>query len=288
MVDDKDLEGAQEILKELGYRFDPEESKNNVKVYLHSNPWHMVELHTRLWEDFKGPIVDRLESLELVNNPIYITACKMDVWTLNYENHLIYQLFHIIKHFSLEGIGARSLLDITLFVNRHIDEIDVNSFWHRIEVLGYTRFVEVFFSLCIEKLEMNDQIMKDHVIASSDLVNELELDLLKVGSAVDREARWQIMGAMEAYFTGETKVPHSKLKRRLSMMFPSADALPKVYTYARKYPVLLPAAWIHRGVKFAIQKQLHKEEFFGINEKINVGERRLNLMDELGLNNETE
>ncbi|WP_022765652.1 nucleotidyltransferase domain-containing protein [Butyrivibrio sp. XPD2006] len=280
---DKYRESAEEILREFGYIIDPADSKENVKVYIHKNPKHMVELHTKLWEDYKGPRIDILAGLGLTDEIIRIEACNIPLYTLNHENHLIYQLFHIIKHFSLEGIGARYLVDITLFINRYIDQIDIDEFWKKIDKLGYTKFAEVFFSICMRSLSMDTRIMVGHRRLPDDLVDVLMTDLFHVGSARDKEARWQIMGAMEAYFTGEEKVSKTKLGKKIRMAFPSAKAMPKVYSYARKYPILLPIAWIHRDFKFLLKKIVHRNDFYGVGEKIEVGERRLSLLEEFGL-----
>ncbi len=282
-VDAKDLSLAEDILREYGYVLDPQESKDNVKVYYHDNSKHMVELHTKLWEDYKGPRIDILESFCLTDGIITQKACGMDVYTLGYENHLIYQLFHIIKHFSLEGIGARYLVDIALFVNNYIENINVESFWDKISKLGYTKFVNVFFSICIKYLDMDKAIMSGHQILSDKRIKSLMDDLLKVGCATDKEARWQIMGAMEAYFTGEEKVSKTSLGKKLQMAFPSVKAMPKVYIYAKRHPILLPFAWIHRDIKFLFKKMAHKDDFYGVGEKMDVAEKRLSLLDELGL-----
>ena len=282
-VEEKDREAAENVLRDNGYVFDPEESKENVQVYVHRKPYHMVELHTKLWEDYKGPRIDILADMNLTDNCIDIVACKIPVHTLGHENHLVYQLFHIIKHFSLEGIGARYLVDITLFVNRYIDEIDLKSFWDKITRLGYSKFVDTFFSICIDQLGMNPAVMNGRKQLPSKMTDILKADLIKVGNVRDKEARWQIMGAMEAYFTGEEKVSRTKLGKKMAMAFPSAKALPKVYSYARKYPILLPIAWIHRAIKFLFKKATHKDDFFGVSEKMDIGEKRLSLLDELGL-----
>ena len=50
-VEEKDREASEEILRSMGYVIDKDDSKNNVKVYNHTNQNHMVELHTKLWEE---------------------------------------------------------------------------------------------------------------------------------------------------------------------------------------------------------------------------------------------
>lgn len=285
LVSEEQKEEAEKILTDCGYVKNEEHSKIHVQVYVNEALNHVVELHTRLWEDYTGPRIDILNKMELSSpqTDIRTTACGIEVNTLGYEKHLVYQLFHIIKHFSLEGIGIRYLIDTTLFVNRYCNDIDFDLFWKHIESLGYTKFVEAFFQICIKELKMTDKAFENHAYTLDHSVEDLKLDLLKVGITKDKVAGWQIMGAMEAYFTGEAKAPKTGLKRKLSMVFPSLDALPKTYIYARKYPVLLPFAWIHRAIKYLIRRKDHKDDFYSIGEKIDVGERRIHIMDELGL-----
>ncbi len=285
LVSEEQKEEAEKILTDCGYVKNEEHSKIHVQVYVNEALNHVVELHTRLWEDYTGPRIDILNKMELSNpqTDIRTTACGIEVNTLGYEKHLVYQLFHIIKHFSLEGIGIRYLIDTTLFVNRYCNDIDFDLFWKHIESLGYTKFVEAFFQICVKELKMTDKVFEKHAYTLDHSVEDLKMDLLKVGITKDKVAGWQIMGAMEAYFTGEAKAPKTGFKRKLSMVFPSFDALPKTYIYARKYPILLPLAWIHRAIKYLIRRKDHKDDFYSIGEKIDVGERRIHIMDELGL-----
>ena len=287
LVSEEQKEAAEQLLIESGYEKNLEHSKNHVQVYYNEKLSHTVELHTRLWEDYTGPRIDILDKMKLScpETDIRITACGIEVNTLGHEKHLVYQLFHIIKHFSLEGIGIRYLIDTTLFVNRYFKDIDFNLFWKHIEMLGYTKFVEAFFKICIDELKMNDKVFENHTITLDHSVEDLKTDLLNVGISKEKRAGWQIMGAMESYFTGEAKAPKAGIRRKLAMVFPSLDALPKTYLYARKHPILLPIAWVHRAIKYLIRRKDHKDEFFSVGEKIDVGDRRISLMDELGLLN---
>ncbi|WP_026665756.1 nucleotidyltransferase domain-containing protein [Butyrivibrio sp. FC2001] len=285
LVNDVEKNDAEQLLNDCGYVKDEESSKNHVQVYYNSKFDHTVELHTRLWEDYEGPRINALKKMKLScpETNIRTTACGIEVNTLGYEKHLVFQLFHIIKHFSLNGVGIRYLIDIALFVNKYFDEIDFDVFWNHMDELGYTKFVEAFFRLCITELKMTDKVFANHNASFDYSVEDLKIDLLKVGNINDKEAGWQIMGAMEAYFTGEADVPRSKLSKQLSMMFPSAKAMPKTYEYARKYPILLPFAWMHRDIKYLIRKSAQKDEMYSVTEKIEVAEKRLRLIEELGL-----
>ncbi len=284
-IDKKDIKAFEKLLVELGYEKNITSSKNEVQVYKNNQKTHMVEAHTCLWEDYKGPRMTILDGLGLTNPDtlIGLKTCGIDITTLGHEQHLIYQVFHIIKHFSLNGIGIKYLIDITLFVNKYLDQIDIKDFWNKIDRLGYTKFTEYFFYICHKYLGMTDEIYAYRKpVIGKDILSFI-VDLISVGNINEREAGWQIMGAMEAYFTGNERVSDSRFRRKLQMIFPSVKALPKVYDYAKKYPVLLPVAWIHRDIKFIIKKICQKDNVYGVTEKIDVAENRLYLIKHLGL-----
>lgn len=285
LVSDDERQEAERLLSALGYIKNEEHSKIHVQVYQNARFGHTVELHTRLWEDYEGPRIEKLKEMNLTapDSLIRTRACGIEVTTLGAEQHLLYQIFHIIKHFSLNGVGIRYLIDITLFVNKYFENIDFTLFWNQVESLGYTTFVEEFFSICIEELAMTNKVFDHHRPCRIYDCNVFKMDLLNIGNINDKEAGWQIMGAMEAYFTGEAAAPKSKLERQISMVFPPINALPKCYGYAIKYPVLLPIAWAHRAIAFLIKRQFHKDDFYGVGEKIGVAERRMRLINELGL-----
>lgn len=284
-VDKKDIRAFENILEELGYVKKQSSSKEEVQVYKHPSMRHVVEAHTCLWEDYKGPRMDILDRLSLTDKStmVDLTACGIEVTTLGYEEHLIYQMFHIIKHFSLNGIGIKYLIDITLYVNKYLEFIDINRFWHKIDSLGYAKFAEYFFYVCHEYLGMTDEIYVQRNPEIGENVLGFIIDLINLGNVNEREAGWQILGAMEAYFTGEEKVSGTRFRRKIQMIFPSVKAMPKVYGYVKKYPILLPVAWIHRYIKFINKKISQKDNVYGMTEKINVAEKRLYLIKHLGL-----
>ena len=285
-VYEEDREPAEKLFQRMGYVKDEEDSKEQVQVYRLRGPvQHMIELHTRLWEDYKGRRIDILDSMNLTarNSLIRTKACGLEVTTLGYEEHLVFQLFHIIKHFSLEGVGIRYLVDITLFVNKYLDKINKKTFWEKIDRLGYHRFATCFFTICEKHLGMRGDIFPDKREIIDENLDEFLEDMFSVGDGMDRDAKWQILGAMEAYFLGEAKVEGSKFKRKIEMIFPNRDSMPYTYSYARKYPVLLPVAWVHRGYKFIINYFVHKKNYYNPAEKVNVAEKRMYMVKLLGL-----
>ena len=285
-VFERDKVKAISLLEELGYKKDEESSKDEVPVYELKEKFHVVELHFSLWEDHKGSKIDLLNSMNLVDetNLQSITIGGVNYTTLGLVEHLVYQMFHIIKHFSLQGIGMRYLADITLYVNKNSDLLNFEEFWIKMDQLGYTKFCEYFFSICVKYMNMNSNILKDRNIQVGPNVEGFLEDLFQVGILYeDKYAAWQILGIMSPYFTGVSNVPKSKFGRKLKILLPSSKMLPKQYSYAKKYPILLPIAWVHKVLHYLFKWSKNKENWLDAGEKMNVAENRLYLLRSLGL-----
>lgn len=215
---------------------------------------------------------------------VTIPVCGFEVTTLGYENHLIFQIFHIVKHFSLEGVGVKYLADLTLYVSRYEKEIDLEHFWQCMDQLGYTKFAYALFVICVEFLGMESTILKYREVDYGEEIAAFFQDLLCVGKVYDNKtADWQILGMMTPYFTGKRTTSDKKWKRKLEVIFPKADDLPSEYEYAKKVKLFLPIAWIHKIVNYLLKYHKNKEEWYNAQEKLDVAEHRLKLMKDMGL-----
>ena len=208
----------------------------------------------------------------------------MEITTLGFEEHIIYQIFHMVKHFVLQGVGVRYIIDIALYVNKYGTYILWESFWKKIKQLGYEKFTIGLFTLAIEYFDMDDTCMKGRKYLSPDASKELLLDLLNKGNIMEeKEAGWQILGIMTPYLEGRENYEESEWKRNFKVMFPDREALSEDYAYAKKNIILLPAAWIHRGVKFAKKRIRQRKQWYSMGEKLDIVNHRLHLMKELEL-----
>ncbi len=279
---------VEQGLFQLGYLKNEEESKPQVGVYYHGQNYHVIELHTKLWEDYTGKKIDILSEMELTKNEslIELEVCGVKVTTLGHTEHLIYQMFHIIKHFSLQGIGIRYLADISLFINKYSEEIDWTRFWKSIEKLGYTKFCNNFFDICSKYFGMCRVTLEDSrnewELAQNQKWDFLE-DLFKKGQIDDQASNWQIYGAMTPYFTGEYNAPKEGWRKKLLILFPNRRSLPNNYGYAKKCPILLPIAWIHRIILFFIHRITSRGTTYNAAQKMNVTQYRLQMMESMGL-----
>jgi len=211
--------------------------------------------------------------------------------TMEHTRHLIYQIFHIVKHFATQSVSVRYMADITLFVNKYKDLINWEEFYNEIKKLGYEKFTITFLSLCKEYLFMDLEIPTDLEITEEDreiLVSDMLNHGMNDGKASEN---WQVLGLITPYIQGEGKLKKSGFKRKLSIIFPAPNELPDKCSYAKKHKFLLPIAWIHKFSGWTYRYLLHKYSkkskkntvMYSAFEKIEAADKRLLLMEKLGL-----
>ena len=281
-VYERDREKAQNLLCSLGYEIEAEKSKKQVPVYIHKERKHIIELHFSLWEDYEGKQIDILDNMKITNEKslIQVRLEDMDIWTLSPTNHLIFQMFHIIKHFTVQGIGSRYMLDITFFVNRYIKEIDVPYFWNCMEQLHYTDFCMNYFSLCIEYLRLNEDILEANAMNCSES-KKLRLleDMMKFDKGEQND--YKVITLMSPYLEGRETHSGGSITRKLKLIFPSADALQDDFAYAKKHKILLPFAWVQKWCRF-INNRIHGRSQSAFS-KIEEADDRVAMMKEMNL-----
>lgn len=281
-VPESQREEAVKLLLDCGYEQNMEKSKDMVPVFRKKQ--HTIELHYCLWEDYTGGKMNILENCKLTDpaSLVQLNVCGIDVLTLGYTEHLIFQMFHIIKHFIVQGVSFRYLMDITLYVNRYIEKLDTKRFWNSMEELGYDRFCEVFFQCCQQYLGMARTITVGRQDAEQSEIQVLLAEIIQLEQRDQKDA-YQLLGIMTSYLTGTRKAADKKWKRKLQVLFPDIKSLSDNYMYAKKCPVLLPIAWIHRGILFVFKHQKHKENWYNTQEKLSVAEYRIALLEKLHL-----
>jgi hypothetical protein len=281
----REKEKAIRLLESLGYRRDINKSNEAVALYIHSFEPSIVELHFSLWESETRSRAGLLESLNLTKEEtlVRLNVCGMEMVTLGYLEHLIFQIYHIIKHFSLQGITIRYLADITLYINRYEEFISFKDFWEKVEMLKYDKFCENLFLICIKYLNMSQSIMKDRTLRVSEYEQEFLSDLIQGGSSYEADNEsWQLSAIIKPYYQGDRNIPKTGLIRKLNYIKLMYRGFAKKYGKKRK--LLLPFAWIYKCVSFVIRCRKSKQKWSkAFQNKLAIVDKRLLLMKSLGL-----
>lgn len=278
---------AEKLFLDMGYTKDESASKEHVPVYrLYKNGQMMkIELHDCLWEDYEGKQTELLDSLELTNPSTFIrdTFLGVPATTLGYTEHLIYQIFHIAKHFAFEGLPLRYLTDITVYINAHDAKIDYKRFWEALKLLKYDVFTCSILRVCEEYFGLIPRIIPSEY-------NEVRidetflLDLIYAGKVDDKEIEnWASTEMISAYFLRKNEAGTTKLQRFKSTFFPAADELKEHFSYAQKHRFLLPVAWIHRFFRAFRYHIICKTKGYSSTETLNKANYRISLLSQLNM-----
>lgn len=285
LIPPEERSAMEALLQELGYSFVETSSKEHVPVYKVQQPnrYLKIELHDCLWEDYTGLQAELLEQLNLSSPEtlLHTTACNIPITTLGYEQHLIYQIFHIAKHFAFEGLPLRYLVDLTVFVNAYHNQINSSHLWEILKELKYDVFCDAIFKICTHYLGMNDSLLSSEYQKYA-LNENLLVDILTVGrSNDDASEAWAGTDTLSRYLMRDTQATSNRFSQKLHMIFPTPSELKDKFSYAKKYKILLPVAWVHRFFSAVSYSRYCKKQGTSSNDAYNKINHRLELMKDL-------
>lgn len=254
-IDEADKKLADFVMKDLGLAFTKiyDDSANYEKP-----PYITVELHDKLdsyvfpdyyrnvWEKAKNTVFTRYEFSD--------------------DDFYIYNLLHVLKHFSCSGTGIRTILDVFLlntrlrlnrdYVDGELEKLSLKKFERCISELGYVWF---------GSLERNDfyDDLTDYVVASG------------------------IYGNVSNRTVNEMSGRHGKIGYFLKRVFPPYRSIVKSQPWLKKCPFLLPVGWIIRIFKLTFGKrEMVKDSIRAIKQtEGSAMEKQKTLFENLGIEN---
>lgn len=187
LIAPEDLPAVKELLTELGYGHADSLDTDGVYTFIQEEGdicVHKIELHTSLFEDAGGKELKTLKALQLSTKETLIPlhCCDLEFYTLGHTQHLIYQVFHMVKHLCYYGLPARYLPDTALFIRKYHDEIDWSTFHKAVETLGYTCFCKKFFSALVHYFELPPDITEGMTLCPLEDIEALLQDVLSFGA----------------------------------------------------------------------------------------------------------
>ena len=220
-VSGENFEKAKKILKEYNYTItdtyfnEVSFDKNNVHF----------EIHKSLLNEDLGNGYDYGKYFDLLCNK----AVKIKDYTyeLDVDDHLIYLIAHIGKHFYNEGCGIRMIMDIAVYVNKFTDKLDWNYLWNEFENIRLKKFAENIFYIC----------------------NKIEAYILEAGTFGFYERNNGVKLLRKSYGSGNQG-------NVMTWFFPSDKDMRELSEwYRNKSVLLLPVAWIKRWINSFVNKR---------------------------------
>lgn len=262
LVHQEDLEAGEKLLLDMGY---VEVDRDSKHIQFAHEKYIPIELHCLLIDVRFFKNADLFEE-DVWKNVKQINVGNAVVLAPSDENQLIYAFIHIGVHFAYSGFGLRQLADLVVLINKKTGEIDWINFEEKIEEYKIKEFVVAILHVCDKLFKTGvPKNLYDKKIEDSSYLEMIIKDVLFGGIFEGQYGKLNICPVDDHsidYFEKHSKSNGilNKIGYSINFLFPMPSKLNKRYDYARKLPVLLPIAWIHRLGYSIIRKDISKKD----------------------------
>ena len=265
-VQKEEHEAVKDIL--LKNNFTVVSDSDDVTTFIDPVSGLSIELHTALFS---------LESKAYGNYQRYFDQAfdecivhridGVEVYSLEYTQHLLFLILHFVKHFFHGGVGIRQVVDIVMYSEAYGDKVNWNGLYDILKDLNIYVLITNLFAMAHDLLEFDyTKIKVPECIDKSDYQDLFE-DIMDAG-IFGQSSSERIHSAtitLNTISDGKTSV--------LKSIFPSLKEMQGKYKYLNKYPVLLPFAYLSRIVNYKKNNSSKNSQ-----RTIEVGKQRIELL----------
>ena len=279
LIKKEDYEKVKEFFLSEGFEFI---DKGEECAYFSKSTGLCIEVSTSLFSH-ESKAYGHLNKLfeDVFEKSIKINIDKIDILTLSREQHLIYIVFHNMKHFLTGGFGIRQVADFSKYIETYGEYINWEKFWSDLKDLNYDTFALNLIEISLKYLGFNnDKITYPDNITSFDELKNSQKYYINSESLINDILDAGVFGAstMDRKHTALMTldaVEDKKKSNRLKAVFPNVNYLKDNYTYLQKYPILLPVAWGQRILSY-----LKKNKTSSYINTMELGKQRIELLKE--------
>ena len=298
LIDTRQEKQAIQFFEERGFRVSPRVATSQHVVCQHKK-YGMVELHVALYAELIRDIwFQGMNASELIKEPfIDIKGAKGNLYTLGHTDQLIFLVLHMVKHFILEGLTIRMMLDVTIYFWQNRDRIDVERLWFVMKTLNYTSLVNCILGCFIHYGDFPNNMISVDGAKNIKLENQLLADIQIGGYLGIKQKDLRYEGGMEynrrlmlkkkSVFEYKAYMVYYRFRTGAKSMFPSYDRLQEMYPCVRKCVLLAPPMWMWQAISFPIRKLFAgvlNKEILSENSRISVeAKNRVKLFEDLNM-----
>lgn len=239
----EEAEAYHRVLSSLGFRKQENCRENPYETSYFTDDGLHIELHTSLFSTNTEYFNRYNEVLNCAfDKAVCVQAGNEKLYTLSPTDHFVFLVLHTLKHFINGGVGIRQVCDIMLFARRYSEEIDTKQAYDKLKYAKADKFTAGLFAIGGKYLGFEEDagmylsLFGEYATEAEALLSDILCAGVYGGATMARRHSAQI--TFDAV--------HGKKRRLVHRLFPPLKELDGRFEYARKVPVLLPAAWIHR------------------------------------------
>lgn len=256
---------------------DPDEA-GEVPFYKVGGLLH-IELHKELFSSESEAYGDLNRLFDGVfERKIQDTIHGVPVYTMCHTDHLLYLILHAFKHFLHSGFGIRQVCDIVIYAEAFGKEIDWDELMEKCKGIHADVFAASLFDIGKKELTFDPvkacypESWSSVEVDGSDLLE----DLLEGGVFGDSSMSRKHSSNITLQAVSEDKKGKKAGASLVQTLFPDRKYMERTYTYLKKYPFLLPAAWASRILNYL--KESKSMSGNDAMESIEIGNHRVDLM----------
>lgn len=268
IASEKDFAVCRKALESSGYV--PEDNGYSNEIgFNNKHNGSRIELHSLPFADESFAAGFNSAVGDLTSNCGSAVVDGVEVICPDVQQHLVYLVLHAIKHFIVAGVGIRQLMDIAFFAQK--ENIDWNKVFEKCSSVSADGFLSAVLLICGKYFGVDISGMDSPLFNRSVDCEILLDDILRGGiyGPRDKDKLRSSQLTVNSYSKSQNNEHHS-------VIFIPFRRMKKRYPYLKKFPFLLPFAWIQRIIGYAFSKH-------NISDTFSVGKSRIDLMKYYGI-----
>lgn len=240
LINENDRDKSHKALLDIGFKYD--EEGYNKYVWTYNKGILHIEVHTdiiyeKLFNDFDYISYFR----EKVDNKVLI---KDNTYELRKEDHFLYVLVHLAKHFYNAGVGVRMILDVVVFLQKYGNIMDFEYINKELSYIQLKDFANIIFYICKKYFASDIECTP----IEQKYLDEIMEYILNHG----------VFGLEDKDIQGISfqKIGDKGIKLFIKKAFPDLSTMKRIYPWfkdGKKY--MLPYAWLRRMLYFITNKK---------------------------------
>ena len=159
----------------------------------------------------------------------------------------LYNILHVAKHYFSTGCGLRRVLDVFYLQTRYGEQLQALNVQEDLRKIGLLEFAKELTDLAMDwfahtEFRWNQGDMAQCILTSSLHGNKNNFFRSKLLELSEENS----------FRSG------NKCRYLLSRIFPGGKIMYRNYPFLKKYPILYPPCWIHRGIKLITTGRLSR------------------------------
>lgn len=252
------------------------------EVSYKNNDTHLyLELHKYLFPLNAAAYGDLNSLFSVLDEKKTETIHQTNIRTFGATDHLLYMICHAYKHFLYSGIGIRQICDIALYCKAFDQELDWDKIYESCRLFRIDQFLKAVIKICEIYLGLDPLSCSCSKVWNVNDIDEKPLleDILSgglYGTADENRIHSSTMTLEVVSAQKQGRKPRSLMKS----LFPPISYMQRRYSYVNDNKILLPFAWIQRGIEYYHRQTAKKTNPA---KTIEIGNGRIGLMRKYGI-----